>query len=138
MNFLGNSFFTATTFTINDNAVVGWRYQIDLVAELTFHPLNTYVGVPNYSVVLIRGTEQLTAADTDRVPRFGPRLVGPALPYPYGGGGSSPTQAQPLTGGSIVARFDSTVVDPAGTYDVVIREGARELARVRFALGALR
>jgi hypothetical protein len=112
--------------------------QFDVVVELTFHPLNTYVGVPDYSVALSRGDEQVTAADTERVSRFGPRLVGSPLPYPYGGGAGSPMQAQPLTGGSIVARFDSTLVDPTGTYQVVIREAGRELARVPFALGALR
>ena len=112
--------------------------QIDLVVELTFHPLNTYVGVPGYGVVLIRGSEQLTAADIERVPRFGPRLPGPALPYPYRGGAGTPTQAQPLTGGTLVARFDSTLVDPAGTYDVVVRDATSELARARFAFATLR
>ena len=47
---------------------------IELVVELTFHPLNNYVGVPAYVMTLNRGQEKpIAAQSTKRYPRFGPR-----------------------------------------------------------------
>jgi hypothetical protein len=87
--------------------------QIDLIVELTFHPLNTFVGVPLYQVAMIgpRGS-RVQPRRVDRVPRFSPRLEPswPALPTPQGtavfGGG------QPVLGGTVIAAFDGSVLEP--------------------------
>ena len=112
--------------------------QLGVYVELTFHPLNTYVGVPDYRVKLMSsaGTvmEPLTS---DRVPRFGPRLEGSPLPYP----GPSPTLAGrslPMLGGTVVTMFDGSLGDPSGRYVATVSEVEKELARVNVDLGRLR
>src|SRR5215468_7775510 len=59
--------------------------RLDIVVELTFHPLNNYVGVPNFAVNLASSTggSAIEPRTITRVPRFGPRLSGMPLPYPY-------------------------------------------------------
>lgn len=112
--------------------------QLDIVVELTFHPLNTYVGVPPYTVVLVRGDERIEPASLERVPRFGPRMTGTPLPYPFGGGARLPLGTEPLLGGTLAAHFSSDLLTPAGSYDVLVMEGNAELARATVNLGALR
>jgi hypothetical protein len=74
----------------------------------------------------------------DRVPRFGARVSGNNLPYPYQGNTGIPRGSEPLTGGVIVAQFDGRELERAGVYDVVINDGANELARARVDFGSLR
>ena len=114
--------------------------RVDIVAELTFHPLNTFVGVPGYSVSLLpvpAGTRLLPRNET-RIPRFGPRLAGTPLPYPYAVGTPVPNGSQPLLGGSIIATFDGRTLDPQGTYWVVVNDSDKELARARVDFSRLR
>jgi hypothetical protein len=109
--------------------------QIDLLIELTFHPQNTFIGVPPYQVRLLPAVATTTAAEPREVtyvPRFGPRMEGlPPLTAPAVAG-------QPLTGGTIVVRVDGRAVDLDGIYDVIVLDGAKELARSRVDFGALR
>ena len=140
--------FRRLVLTAEDRARIGQRYlaqrevrevladqggAIDLVAELTFHPLNTYVGVPDYDVTLEAGLQLVRPRSLERLSRVGPRIAGVPVP------GAGVTQgSQPLTGGAVIARFDPGDLNPYGAYDVVIREAGMELARERIELGTLR
>lgn len=113
--------------------------EIELWVEFTFHPLNTYVGVPVYDIVLLdRRGSRMPALGLDRRPRHGARLEGTPLPIPVPGGLRLPETSDPLVGGTIVARFNGRMLDPAAAYDVLVEEGEKELARVRVELGRLR
>jgi hypothetical protein len=112
---------------------------LEAYVELTFHPLNTFVRVPEYDVLLEAKTATnalVRPRDVGRVPRFGPRLQGAPLPVPTG-----PPVVQgsePLTGGTLVAVFNREALDRNGTYDVVVRDGADTLARRVVNLATLR
>jgi hypothetical protein len=113
--------------------------QIDLLIEMTFHPLNTFVAVPSYQVeVILPGGRRLATRRIDRYPRSGPRpeSPGPALPVPnaspvFGGG-------QPVVGGTMVAVLDGSMLDPKQRVDVVVMDGKTELARTAVDLGKMR
>ena len=119
-------------------------HQVDVHAEFTFHPLNAYVGVPEYGVRLEGRSAAPPAAVTvllpvriERVPRFGPRVEGtpPSISLP---GGIAPGKSQPLLGGTVVARFDGQTLNPTGVYDVVVSEKEKELGRTRVDFSRLR
>lgn len=113
--------------------------DLEIQVELTFHPQNTYVGVPDYAVSLIEpGREPLHPLTVERTPRYGPRVEGAPLPLPVPGGLVIPRNSQPLLGATLSARFDVRLVKPAGQYDVVIGESGKELARVRASLEKMR
>lgn len=112
--------------------------RVSIVVELTFHPMNTFVGVPTYEVTLMRGSASIAPLELERVPRFGPRVSGVPLPYPWNGGVRLPGVAEPLTGGTLVAQFDGLLLVPDGAYDVTVSEPGRMLARARVNLGAVR
>jgi hypothetical protein len=109
--------------------------QIDLLIELTFHPQNTFIGVPPYQVRLlpaVAATAPAEPLDVSYVPRFGPRIQGlPPMTTP-------PVAGQPLTGGTIVVQLDGRAVDLNGLYDVMVLDGTRELARARLDFRAVR
>ncbi len=114
--------------------------QIDLVIEMTFHPLNTFVAVPTYEVELIpaSGGSRIKPRQLDRFPRFGPRAdsAGPAFPAPnasavFGGG-------QPVVGGTMIAALDGATFDPQQRVQVVVLDGKTELARVAIDLARMR
>ena len=114
--------------------------QIDLLIEMTFHPLNTFVAVPSYEVELIpaSGGSRIKPKRLDRFPRFGPRAdsAGPAFPAPnaaavFGGG-------QPVIGGTLIAALDGSSFDPQQRLQVVVLDGKTELARVAVDLGSMR
>jgi hypothetical protein len=99
--------------------------QIDAYVELTFHPLNTYIGVPDYDVMLLTngGNGRVLPLTIDRIPRYGARVDGLPLPLPTPGGSVRvPKGSQPMLGGTIIARFDARMIDPGGSYDVVVTE----------------
>lgn len=115
--------------------------RIDIVVELTFHPMNTYIGVPDYGVRLERGDGSMVPLQPRtirRLPRFGPRLSGLPLPYPYMTAPPARSGSQPLLGGSIVATFDGEMVGPRDTYLAVVSEAGKDLARGRVDLSAFR
>jgi len=113
--------------------------RLDIVVELTFHPLNNYVGVPAFTVSVVQaGGGSIEPRTLTRVPRFGPRLSGMPLPYPYVANSGAPQGSQPLLGGSIVAAFDGTALDARGTYVVAVRDGAKDIARATADLARFR
>ncbi|OFW40259.1 MAG: hypothetical protein A3F70_17045 [Acidobacteria bacterium RIFCSPLOWO2_12_FULL_67_14] len=115
--------------------------RLELFLELTFHPLNTYVGVPAYAITLARaGVSEPPAAPSavQRIPRFGPRLASGPFPTPYPIPLQLPPAGQPLTGGIVLAAFDSARLDTRGRYEVVIEESGKELGRVPLDLARLR
>jgi len=111
---------------------------IDLLVEMTFHPLNTFVGVPSYEVLLIDAVgARLQPMRVDRFPRLGPRIetFGPILPtaldVSFAGG-------QPVLGGTLVVALGGTTLSPMGRYEVVVLDGATELARSVLDLAKMR
>ena len=113
--------------------------RLDVVVELTFHPLNNYVGVPAFTVSLVPpGGRPIEPRTIGRVPRFGPRLSGMSLPYPYVANSTPPQGSQPLLGGSVVAAFDGTALDARGTYVVLIRDSGKDVAKATVDLARLR
>ena len=122
---------------------------LEFDVEFTFHPLNTYIGVPDYRVVLVppaagagsRGPAlQIQPESLDRIPRFGPRVAGLPLPHPRPGG-IAPAQrrrSEPMLGGTVVAQYDIKTLDANASYVLVISEMGNELARARVDLAGLR
>src|SRR5262245_24551525 len=83
--------------------------QIDLLIEMSFHPLNTFVAVPLYQVqIVLPDGRRLEPKRIERFPRFGPRTEssGPTLPGPQIGGGRT------VVGGTILAPLDGSTFDP--------------------------
>jgi hypothetical protein len=113
--------------------------RLDVVVELTFHPLNNYVGVPAFTVSLVpSGGKVIEPRTISRIPRFGPRLSGMPLPYPYVANSVAPQGSQPLLGGSIVAVFDGTALDARGTYVMLTRDSGKDVAKATVDLARLR
>ena len=114
--------------------------RVEIVAELTFHPLNNYLGVPPLTVSLMasNGTT-IEATNTIRTPRFGPRVSGmPLASAPMAPGTGAPQRSQPLLGGSIAATFDGLALDARGLYVVLVRDNGKEMAKAPVDLGRLR
>ncbi len=112
---------------------------LEIRVELTFHPLHTYVGVPDYMVALVdRRGRRTRPVLLQREPRFGPRIEGVPLPQPGPGAVSIPGGNEPMLGGVVVTRFDTDPLDPDGAYDVVVEEDEKELARARIELARMR
>jgi hypothetical protein len=113
--------------------------RLDIVIEMTFHPLNTFIGVPDYAVTLraVPDSAPLLPRQINRIPRYGPRLSA-ARPYPYSVSAPASKGSQPLLGGSIVATFDGLAIDGHGTYWAVISDSEKELARARVDFAKLR
>lgn len=113
-----------------------WR--VDLVIDLTFHPLNNYIAMPEYGVTLLTATNAaISPIAIERLPRFGPRLSG-TLSYPYVTGGAGPHNGEALSGGMVIAQFDGRALDPRGTYTVLIREAGKDVAKASVNFGRLR
>jgi hypothetical protein len=112
------------------------RGRFDFVIELTFHPQNTFVTMPDYGVVLIRDGKRITPS-VDRRPRFGARVEDspPSLPTPAG---LIPNRgSQPMLGGTLTAPVEGELLGNV-PIDVVVTDGAKELARATIDLARLR
>lgn len=112
---------------------------IELLIELTFHPLNTYVGVPAYTVALHRAQAKPIAAQfINRYPRFGPRTDtnAPAPPNPN----AAPIlgNGQPMLGGTLVVQFAADAIEANGRYDIVIADAGKEIVRTGVDFGRMR
>ena len=117
---------------------------VEFVIELTFHPLNAYVSVPLYEVELAAPQPttpprpaRILPVQVNRTPRFGARVDGtpplaPNIPL------NVPGASEPMLGGTVIAGFDALGLEPAGVYEVVVKDQGKELARVRVNLGSLR
>ena len=117
---------------------------VEFVIELTFHPLNAYVSVPLYEVELAAPQPttpprpaRILPVQVNRTPRFGARVDGtpplaPNIPL------NVPGRSEPMLGGTVIAGFDALGLEPAGVYEVVVKDQGKELARVRVNLGSLR
>jgi hypothetical protein len=113
--------------------------QITLVLELTFHPLNNFVGVPDYAITLVGAkSERIQPDRLDRYPRSQPRVdtLTPEIPIPN----AAPvlSRGEPVLGGTLVAPFTATRLDPVGRYTVLVTEKGAELARAPLDLAGLR
>ena len=112
--------------------------QLDVHVELTFHPLNTFVGVPAYHVHLaVQRGPALQPASIDRIPRWTPRMDG-ALPETPSTTVAGAARGQPLLGGTLIAHFNLREIDPRGTYDVVIDGEGGEIGRATMKLESMR
>lgn len=128
-----------------NQALKPWRGLLDVIVELQFHPQNTFVGVPPIDVLLVPldtpGTPMpLVAEATDRLPHFGrywdpPPMDSPWWPFPTPG--LPVIRGEPLTGGWVEARFDAASFKQ-GRHEVLVKDGAKTLARATFDFGALR
>jgi hypothetical protein len=112
--------------------------QFDFAVDLTLHPLNTFISMPAYDVVLMKGSARMAPASLDRQPRFGARVEGLPPPIPVPAGQIPGGISQPILGGTVTARFTGEDIDPEGSMDLVVSEGDKELARVTIDLGRLR
>jgi hypothetical protein len=112
---------------------------IEVVVQLTFHPMHALVRVPDYQVRLIAASGgSIEPRGIDLVPRFGPRLDNMPVPLPGAPVNGAPRTAQPMLGGSAIAAFDGLTLDATGAYQVVVLEKGKELARARLDLGKVR
>jgi len=113
--------------------------QITLVIELTFHPLNNFIGVPDYQITLVglKG-DRIPPDRIDRYPRSQPRVdtLTPEIPIP--GGTPILSRGEPVVGGTLVVPFAASRLDPVGRYTVLMAEKGTELARVPLDLSGLR
>ena len=113
--------------------------QIVLVVEMTFHPLNTFVGVPAYVVTLTGPKGSLhQPLRIDRYPRFQPRIETATPELPFTGGAPVLGKGDPVLGGTIVAPFNATGFDPKGVYSIVVADSGKELVRVPMDLSKMR
>ena len=113
--------------------------ELAVWVELTFHPQNTYVGIPPFEVLLTdRSGARIPPRGFERLTRYGARVDGEPSRLAVPGGLAWPGGSQPMLGGTIIARFDGRPLNANGAYDVLIVEGKAELARVRVDFGRLR
>ena len=113
---------------------------VEILVEMTFHPLNVFVGVPAYNVELTTAASaaRINPLEIARIPRFGARLEGVPLPSRFAAAPRLLGESQPMLGGTIVATFGAGALNPNGVYEVVVSEKGKELARARVNLGTLR
>ena len=111
--------------------------RFDFVIELTFHPQNTFIAMPEYGVTLVKDGQRL-ALDVARRPRFGARVedLPAALPTPAG---VIPRRgSEPMLGGTVIAQVDGAVLSGASSIDLVVSDGTSDVARAKIDLGSLR
>ena len=113
--------------------------QVDLHVELTFNPLNVYVGVPAYRLALAgQGGTRIEPRSSAVYSRQTPRISDRPSVTPQPAAPVLPGNSQPLVGGTLVAAFDGRALDPKATYDAVITLDGKEVTRARIDLGKLR
>ena len=111
--------------------------RLDVYAEMTLNPFNTYIGVPDYVVALIdRSGKRLEATATTRLSRWTPRLAGPPAVPPFQA--VTIPLGSPLIGATVIAGFELKTLVPDARYDVIVELGKEELARAGIALGGMR
>ena len=111
--------------------------RLDIYAEVTLSPFNTFIGVPDYVMALVdQSGRRLEATAITRLSRWTPRLPGPPAVPPF----QMPTTplGSPLVGATVIAGFDLKTLVPDATYDVIVELGKDELVRAGVALGGMR
>ena len=117
--------------------------QVDLYAELTFHPLNTFVLVPAYRMhIALASGGAMQPRNGSSMPRYGARVDGGLVPYtptPLPGG-ALPGRSEPMLGATILASFDGDALAAACNRrcDVVIEEAGKTRVQVPLSLANLR
>ena len=113
--------------------------RVDIVVELTFSPLNNYVGVPGFVVTLVpQNGDPISARTIRSLARFGPKLGGSTLVYPYATGTPQVRGKEPLSGGMVIAKFDGKANEPNGGYVVMVTGRVGEPAKARVDFSKLR
>ena len=115
--------------------------RLELFIEMTFHPLNTFVGVPAYVAALVpvgSAGAPIAAVNIERNPRYGVRVDGVPPGARTPSAPPNPQRQEPVLGGTVIASFDSGTLNPNGVYDVVVSESGKEGARVRLDLAKVR
>ena len=113
--------------------------EVWVYVELTFHPLNTMVGMPDYGVTLTARSVSVEPLGIERIPRSGPRVEGLQLPStPSSGALIPPRGSQPVTGGTLVARFAGARLELGVVYDVLVLDGTKTLGRGKLDLSRMR
>ena len=117
--------------------------QVDLYAELTFHPLNSFVLVPVYRIrLLLPSGGLMEPRNSGSMPRYGPRLDGGLVPYTPAPlpGGAVRGRSEPMLGATIVGSFDGAALSAACNRrcDVVIEEEGKSRVQVPLSVASLR
>lgn len=113
---------------------------VEFRVEMTFHPLNAFVGVPAYDILLtteVAGVP-IDPVRTDLIPRFGARFEGLPGGPPSAVAPAVAAESQPMLGGTIVAAYSSDALDRTGVYRLVVSEDGRALAQTRIDLETVR
>lgn len=113
---------------------------VEFRIEMTFHPLNAFVGVPAYDILLTTDAagSHIDPVQTGLIPRFGARFEGMPSGLPSTGVAALAGGSQPLLGGTVVATFDSDALNRTGIYELVVSENESVLTRTHVDLGTVR
>jgi hypothetical protein len=113
--------------------------QITLVLELTFHPLNNFIGVPDYDIALAGAKGDRIQPDrVDRYPRSQPRVDTPTPEVPIPGAAPVLSKGEAVVGGTLVVPFAASRLDPVGRYTLVLADKGSALVKVPIDLAGLR
>jgi hypothetical protein len=113
--------------------------QVDLHVELTFNPLNVYVGVPDYRVTLTAPDGRTIEPRTFALySRYTPRVSERPSVTPVPGAPLQPGNSQPLIGGTIIAGFDGRLLNATAAYSAVIGLNGKAVTRAPIDLAKLR
>jgi hypothetical protein len=116
----GERMFAYST-TLSQQALQPWKSRVSIVARLRFHPLNSYVSLPELDITL-PGRERA---------RIGV-LKDPILALPT----QRPGDRLPVLGAIVEGVFDAAALGD-GTYEFVISREKKDVGRVTFDLAAL-
>jgi hypothetical protein len=110
---------------------------LDISVELTFSPLNTFIGVPDYTVTLVTADARRVAPlETFRSARWTARLEGPPSATP-GATGPRP-RGGTMVGATIVGRFALVSLNGSGNYEVDTAVTGEPVVRASIALAGMR
>jgi len=113
--------------------------QITLVLELTFHPLNNFIGVPDYDIALVGAKNDRIQPDrVDRYPRSQPRVDTPTPEIPIPGAAPILSKGEPVLGGTLVVPFAASRLDPVGRYTLVLAGTGSAPVKMPIDLAGLR
>lgn len=116
--------------------------QLEIRVEISLHPLNTYVGLPDYGIALRTPSGDIVRASRiSRMPRFGPRVGGQGLGLSTSTSQGNPSVgSQPVSGGTLIAGFESGAVSAECRCTLLVLDAGVPMAGVeaRIDLGRLR